>query len=440
MTPALHIAVLAAGEGTRLGAARPKVLTPLWGRPSVAWPLAAAAPLEPQSQVVVVGRHRAAIEAALTGAAAEADGLRPVAFADQAEPLGTGHALLCARDALAGATGRLLVLYGDCPLVHPALLEELLATHDAAPGALTLLTTELDDPTGYGRVLRDDKGRVQRIVEQADASDDEQLVCEVNTGIWVLDLPDGLARLEQLGRDNAQGEVYLTDLVGLAAQAGEPVATLCCPDPEDVLGFNDHAELALVRGILRERILGDHLEAGVEIVDPTTTFLDVTVRIEAGAQILPCTMIEGHVSIAAGCAVGPFAHLRDGTVLEAGAEVGNFTETKKARLGPGSKAKHLTYLGNAEIGAKVNVGCGTITANYDGKHKHTTTVRDGAFLGSGTVLVAPSEVGAGARTGAGAIVTANSKLDDGATWVGVPARPLRARRDATDPGQKEPSA
>lgn len=422
MTSALHIAVLAAGEGTRLGGAQPKVLTPLWGRPSVAWPLEAAASLEPSTQVVVVGRHRAAVEAAL------AERNDSVVFADQAEPLGTGHALLCAKQALAGATGRLLVLYGDCPLVHPALLESLLEAHDRSPAALTLLTMELDDPTGYGRVVRDDAGHVVAIMEQADATVDEQSICEVNTGIWVLDLPQGLDRLESLGRDNAQGEVYLTDLVGLATQAGEPVGALCWHDPEDVLGFNDHTELALVRGILRERILAHHLEAGVEIVDPGSTFLDVTVEIEAGAQLLPCTMIEGHVSIAKGCVVGPFAHLRDGTVLEAGAEIGNFTEIKKTRVGAGSKAKHLTYLGNAEIGAKVNVGCGTITANYDGKHKHTTKIADGAFIGSGTVLVAPSEVGEGSRTGAGAIVTAGSKLSAGETWIGVPARPLQAKR------------
>lgn len=415
MAATLHTVVLAAGEGTRLGSGVPKVLSPLWGRPAVAWALAAAAPLKPERQVVVAGRHLDALKQACS-----ADSL---SWAVQEQPLGTGHALLCAAEALEGAEGRLVLLYGDCPLVRTELLEELLALHDEHEGSLSLLTMELADPTGYGRILRDAEGRITRIVEEKDAIDAQRAVCEVNTGIWVIDLPAGLERLGSVGRDNVQGEIYITDLVGLARAAGEPVGTLCWPEPEDVLGFNDQAELALVRGILRERILGDLLDAGVEIVDPATTFVDVTVRIEAGARLLPCTMIEGQTSVAAGCVVGPFAHLRDGTVLEAGAKVGNFTETKKAHLGPGAKASHLSYLGDAEIGAGTNIGCGTVTANYDGKHKHATIIGENVFIGSGTVLVAPTTVGDGASTGAGAIVTGRSKIAAGETWVGVPARP-----------------
>jgi len=426
MASSLNVVVLAAGEGKRLKGRHPKVLTPLWGRPAVAWPVDAARALLPERVVVVGGEHSEALGAALES--------RGVALARQDRPLGTGHAVLAARPALADADGELLVLNGDCPLVTPALLERLVAAHRAHAGPLTFLSMELDDPTGYGRVIRDAAGRVTAIVEEKEATPEQRAVREVNAGVWVLDLPAAWDDLSRIGSDNRAGEVYLTDLVAMRVSAGDPVDACLWPEPEDVLGFNDQRQLAEVREVLRRRILDGHLRNGVEIVDPATTYIDADVTIDAGARILPCTMIEGKVSIATGCDVGPFTHLRDGTVLEEGAKVGNFTETKKSVLGPGVKAGHLTYLGDARIGAGTNIGAGTITANYDGTNKHPTRIGKNAFIGSGTVIVAPAEVGDGALTGAGAIVTRDTHVGPGEVWVGLPAR--RHRPAPTE----EPSA
>jgi bifunctional UDP-N-acetylglucosamine pyrophosphorylase/glucosamine-1-phosphate N-acetyltransferase len=347
----------------------------------------------------------------------------------QDPPSGTGHAVLCARQALEGVTGTLLVLNGDTPLVPPELLAELLAEHERKGAAVSVVSTLLDEPGGYGRMVRDEQGELAAITEAADATPDELEITEVNAGVWALSLPAAWDLLAGVGRDNAQGEVYLTDLVATARAAGLTVGSLCWDDPEDLLGFNDHLDLALVRAVLRERILTGHLSRGVEVVDPETTYIDATVDIAPGARVLPCTMIEGRTRLATGSEAGPFAHLRDGTVLEAGAEIGNFTETKQTTVGAHSKAKHLTYLGDTVVGARTNIGAGTITANYDGKHKHPTRIGDDAFIGSGTVLVAPADVADGGVTGAGAVVTRSSAIGPGETWVGVPARKLRTKGD-----------
>jgi bifunctional UDP-N-acetylglucosamine pyrophosphorylase/glucosamine-1-phosphate N-acetyltransferase len=429
MPPELNVIVLAAGEGKRLRSSCPKVLMPIWGRPSVAYPLDAVKPLAPERTVVVGGERLDEVRTAL----ASRDEL---AFALQDPPRGTGHAVLAGREALAGAKGSLLVLYGDGPLVTTELLSALVAEHAANSAVLTILTVDLDDPTGYGRILRDESGSVSSIVEESETTDEERILTEVNAGIWIFDIDPGLERLESVTDKNAQGEIYLTDLAALTVAAGDKVAALTWPHPEDILGFNDQLDLSEVRGIMRRRILEQHLAAGVEIVDPETTYIDADVTIAAGARLLPCTMIEGKVSIAEGCQVGPFSHLRDGTVLEQGAKVGNFTEIKQSRLGPGTKAGHLSYLGNADIGANTNIGAGTITANYDGKHKHKTVIGARAFVGSGTVLVAPVEVGDDALTGAGAVVTRGQVMEPGSVWVGVPARPIKSSI-AADGGEND---
>jgi len=439
----LRAVVLAAGEGRRLAGPLPKVLVPVCGRPAVAWAVRAARRAGAERTIVVGGRHLPQLERALAE-----DGWLPadgaVGFAEQREPLGTGHALAAARDALGpGAPDdALLVLYGDCPLVRPEGLAALVAAHARARAAITVLTARVAEPRGYGRIVRGEGGALAAIVEEKDADATTRAVDEINTGVWVVRRQGLFERLARLGTDNAQGEYYLTDLVGLALADGEPVAAHEGRDAEDVLGFNDQAQLAAVRRIQRRRIVERHLAAGVEIVDPDTAFIDDQVVLEPGARVQPCTVIEGDVHVAAGCDVGPFARLRAGTRLAAGAKVGNFTETKKAVLGPRAKANHLTYLGDCEVGEGSNVGAGTITANYDGRDKHHTRIGARAFLGSGTVLVAPVEVGDGAATGAGAVVTRGARVGDGETWVGVPARPLARRRDdepARDPTPRDPT-
>lgn len=417
MPAALNVVILAAGEGTRLPGTRPKVLMPLWGRAAVRYPVEAALRHGSERVVVVAGRHEEAIAAALSG-------LDRVVMARQDEPRGTGDAVLAARAALEGVEGPVLILNGDGPLVSPELLDSLIQDHAESGAAVTVVSTELADPGSYGRILRNADGELLAIREAKDASEAELAVDEVNAGLWMVEVPAVFDLLEGLETDNAQGEAYLTDLVERARSAGQKVAAFLWEAPEDLLGFNDAHDLALVRALLRHRILAEHLARGVEIVDPDTTYIDADVAIEPGARILPCTVIEGEVTIAAGCEVGPFSHLRDGTVMEPGSEIGNFTETKKTVLGAGSKAKHLTYLGDARIGSRTNIGAGTITANYDGRHKHPTILGNEVFIGSGTVLVAPATVEDGGITGAGAIVKRGSIVRSDETWIGVPARPL----------------
>lgn len=432
MASFLHVVVLAAGEGKRLHGRLPKVLMPLWGRPAVAWPVGAAKALEPSNLVVVGGEHLGALETALEGF--------EVSFSRQDEPLGTGHAVLSAREALKDAEGELLVLNGDCPLITSDLLAKLLEAHRAHRGPVSFLSMCLKDPTGYGRVTRDGEGKVTAIVEEKDATPEQRALNEVNAGVWVFDIPSIWDDLSQVGAENQAGEIYVTDLVEMRVAAGDSVEALCWEHAEDVLGFNDQKQLAEVRTILRHRILDGHMANGVEIVDPDSTFIDADVTIEPGACILPCTMIEGRSSIATGCHVGPFSHLREGSVLMEGSKVGNFTETKRSVLGPGVKAGHLTYLGDAQVGAGTNVGAGTITANYDGKAKHPTQIGKGAFIGSGTVIVAPAKVGDGALTGAGSVVTARTTIGDGEVWVGQPARLHRsAPSDEPSGSTEEPS-
>ncbi len=434
MAASLNVVILAAGEGKRLGGSRPKVLVPLWGRPALRYPFDMASALDPERIIVVVGAHEAACREALDRPEASKSGeKRPipgpaVEFARQEQPRGTGDAVLAARGALQGTTGPVLVINGDTPLIPGAALTSLLSLHHEKQAAVTVLTTRIAAPGAYGRLVRDATGEPTAIVEAADADDETLAIDEVNAGVWVLDGGWALEALSRLGSDNAQGEVYLTDILAQARSEGRPAAALCWEEPEDLLGFNDQQDLALVRSVLRERILAGHLLNGVEIVDPDTTWIDADVIIAPGARILPCSVIEGATRIAEGCEVGPFSHLREGTVMQAGSEVGNFVETKKTVLGPKSKAKHLTYLGDTQVGSASNIGAGTITANYDGRDKHATIIGDRVFIGSGTVIVAPAELKHGAATGAGAIVTRSSVIGAGEVWVGVPARKLGAPR------------
>lgn len=421
MTSGTTVVILAAGKGTRMKSETPKCLHELCGRSMLGWVLGAAEGLSPDRIVVVVGHGAAEVEAA---ARRELPGV-DLQFVLQEPQLGTGHALQVAAPAL-GDTERVVVTYGDMPLLSTESMQSLVDAQmgAGAPGAVSILTAIIDDPTGYGRIIRREDGSFERIVEHKDASEEERMVNETNLGVYCFDrgaLDGDLARLDN---NNVQGEYYITDLVGMADAGGRPVLPLVLEDAGEAQGVNDLGQLAEVRWQVQMRILEEHMAAGVRIMDPATTFIDHGVEIGCGTEILPCTVIRSGVKVGEGCEVGPFTHLRAGAVLEDTAEVGNFTEMKNSTLGSGSKAKHLSYLGDTRIGAKANIGAGTIFANYDGEKKHPTTVGDGAFIGSGSIIVAPNEVPAAATTGAGAVITRSAEMREGETWVGMPARKL----------------
>ncbi|HIJ94284.1 MAG TPA: bifunctional UDP-N-acetylglucosamine diphosphorylase/glucosamine-1-phosphate N-acetyltransferase GlmU [Desulfuromonadales bacterium] len=432
MNTSLAAIVLAAGKGTRLKSGLIKVLHPAAGLPMISWPVAAARGAGADPIVLVVGHQATAVQSIFHGA----DDIRT---AMQEEQLGTGHAVACALDALAGFRGTVLILCGDTPLLRPETLNALVAFHLNNRATLTVLTAVMDDPYGYGRVVRDETGQVKRIVEQKDADPHEQEIREINSGIYCLESDFLFGTIRTIGNDNAQGEYYLTDLVAIAVQQGLTCQAMATDDADEIMGVNDRAQLADAARILRRRINREHMLAGVSLIDPECTYIDHDVTIAAdtvihpGSQIGSGTVIgrqcqiDQNVSISDciigdGChikagsvledselgdnvSVGPMAHLRPGSVLHNYVKIGNFVETKKIVMGEGSKASHLTYLGDAEIGRNVNIGCGTITCNYDGVKKHRTVIGDGVFIGSDVQLVAPVTVGRDALVAAGTTVT-----------------------------------
>ncbi|MBI5368271.1 MAG: bifunctional N-acetylglucosamine-1-phosphate uridyltransferase/glucosamine-1-phosphate acetyltransferase [Planctomycetes bacterium] len=408
--------ILAAGKGTRMISERAKVLHELAGRPMLAHVIDAVTGAGISAVHVVVGYQSEQVRAHCKGV--------PALFIEQAERRGTGHALLMADPLLSEIDRPILVLCGDAPLVRAETLRRLLEVHTAAAAACTILTCDLPDPTGYGRILRTDAGEVRGIVEHGDATPAERAVREINSGIYCFAAAAVFPALRALRPENRQGEYYLTDVVPLLLAKGLRVASLKAADPTEVLGVNTRQELAQAARALVRREIERWQDAGVTVVDPENTWIEPGVRIGADTVILPFSVVRHGVVIGKNCEVGPFAHLRPGTRLDDHAEIGNFVEVKNSRVGRHTKAKHLTYLGDATIGDDVNVGAGTITANYDGTHKHPTVIEDGASTGSGTVLIAPVKLCRGARTGAGAIVTAHQEVPPNTTVVGVPARPL----------------
>jgi bifunctional UDP-N-acetylglucosamine pyrophosphorylase/glucosamine-1-phosphate N-acetyltransferase len=437
-----HVVILAAGQGTRMKSAIPKVLHPVAGQPMVEHVLRAAAAVSPATVSVVVGHQAEAIQTLLRGR----QGLQ---FAVQSPQLGTAHALQQAEPLLAGRTGTLILLSGDVPLLRAETLRGLLAAHQQAGAAATVVTAIVEQPYGYGRVIRT-HGEIARIVEERDASPDERLVREINSGIYAFDLEPLFEALRGIAARNAQGEYYLTDLVGLYRARGLPVGTLIVEDPAEIRGINSRRELAELSTSMRQNKNEQLMAAGVTIIDPATTYIDPDVDIGADTVIHPGVVIQGQSKIgnaceihayvriadsqlanrvtvnnfclivgarvADGAAIGPFAHLRPATEVGERAKVGNFVELKKTTLGAGSKASHLSYLGDATIGTDVNVGAGTITCNYDGRQKHQTVIEDGAFIGSDSQLIAPVRVGKGAYVGAGSSITQD--VPDGALGIG----------------------
>ncbi len=423
----LSIVILAAGQGTRMRSSLPKVLQPLAGRPLLGHVIDCARALGAGDVCVVHGFGGEAVRAAFGGA-----GLR---WALQAEQLGTGHAVMQAMPGTDDAN-RVLILFGDVPLMRPSTLEQLLQI--TGEDDLGVLTVDMDDPTGYGRIVREN-GDVVRNVEQKDASAAEQAIREINTGVMLAPAGRMKGWLDRLGNDNAQGEYYLTDVIAMAVADGVRVHGVKAPNQEDVMGINDKKQLAEAERALQRRLVDELMAEGVGFADPARVdirgrltcgrdvYIDVNavfegdvtlgdgVRIESNNLIRDSRLGSGTVvhsnchiegsTTGSECEVGPFARLRPGAELADNVKVGNFVEIKKSRVADGSKVNHLTYIGDCDIGTGVNVGAGTITCNYDGANKHRTVIGDGAFIGSGTMLVAPVNIGKGSTIGAGSTIT-----------------------------------
>lgn len=421
--------ILAAGKGTRMKSSLPKVLHKAGGKAMLAHVLDAAKEAGAGRSIVVVGFGGAAVEEALAG---EAE------FVTQAEQLGTGHAVLQTEPLLRGEKGTVLVLCGDTPLLTGTLLKKLVEEHAAAGAKATVLTAVMPDATGYGRVIRAADGTVAKIVEHKDATKEELGVREINSGIYCFSAPDLFAALHEVGNDNAQGEYYLPDVLEILKQKGEKIFAVAADSYEETLGVNSRAQLAASEKILRRRKNEALMAEGVTLMDPETTYVDVDVVVGRDTVIYPGTWLEGRTVIGEGCEIGPnsrfqnvkigahvtahfcyaheceiadgvtlgpYVHIRPDTKLAAGVKIGNFVEVKNSMVGEGTKLPHLSYIGDSDIGAGVNMGCGTITVNYDGKKKFRTTVGDGAFVGCNSNLVAPVRVGDNAYVGAGSTIT-----------------------------------
>ena len=426
--------VLAAGEGTRMRSAIPKVLHRIAGRSLVEHAVRAAAGLAPDQLAVVVGHGREQVTEHL-----EALDVK-LTVAVQDNQRGTGHAVSCALAALPALSGTVLVTYGDVPLLDTATLEALLAEHASEGNAITVLSAIVYDPTGYGRILRDDDGTVTGIVEHRDATDEQQDIAEINSGIYAFDAEVLATGLTELTPHNAQGELYLTDLVGIARAAGRRVGAMLCADPWLVEGVNDRVQLAALGGELNRRLVERWMRDGVTVIDPATTWLDSDVRLARDVVLEPGVQLRGHTvvgegatigpdttltdveigpgatvirthgresTIGAGASVGPFAYLRPGTRLGDKGKIGTFVEVKNSDIGTGTKVPHLSYVGDATIGEFSNIGAASVFVNYDGVAKHRSVVGSYARTGSDNMFVAPVTVGDGAYTGAGAVIRRN---------------------------------
>jgi bifunctional UDP-N-acetylglucosamine pyrophosphorylase / glucosamine-1-phosphate N-acetyltransferase len=453
----LDVLILAAGLGTRMRSNLAKVLHELDGRPLINHVCRAATALAPRKVYVVIGHQGEDVRRAVLEELDE----EHAGFVWQSEQLGTGHAVNSARQFLENEDSTLIVLSGDVPMIRAETLAALVQqhyTHRGRGAACTLLTVKLDDPTGYGRIIRDEEGLFGKIVEQKDATEEERKIKEINAGIYCFHSRKLFAALSQVQNDNAQGEYYLTDVPGLLRDAGEDVSLYQHTDAREVSGINNRAELADLERVLRRRTISRlMLDYGVTFIDPTHTYISETASVGRDTIIYPNVSVEGDSAIGDGCTiragtritnsrigrgveildncvivdseisdnctVGPFAHLRGHAKMEESAKVGNFVEMKKSILGRKSKASHLTYLGDATIGENTNIGAGTITCNYDGVNKHPTLIGNNVKIGSDTMLIAPVKVGDGASTAAGSVVKNDVPPDT--LVAGVPAKVKR---------------
>lgn len=448
-TKPLNVLVMAAGLGTRMKSKRAKVLHELAGRPLIAHVVRTAQSLDPKTILVVVGHQAEEVEQAVLAEIGEL-----ASFAIQAKQRGTGDAVESARSQLENSDSLVLLLSGDVPMIRAETLRKLIEHHRATSAACTILGVRLENPTGYGRIIRDAQGRFKKIVEQKDASEEERQVREINSGIYCFESEDLFEALKRVEPKNQQGEYYLTDVAEILNSSNRKVEVLTHTDPREVSGINTRAELAEFENLLRRNAIRRlMIESGVTFIDPSHAYISPEAEIGRDTVIYPCVTIEGRSvvgescvirsgarisnsklgdnvtvkdhsliidsEIGSNCSVGPFAHLRMNATLEEKATVGNFVEVKKSRLKRGTKAMHLSYLGDATIGERTNIGAGTVTCNYDGVRKHETIIEDDVKIGSDTMLVAPVRVGSRSVTGAGSVVTKDVPPDS--LVAGVPA-------------------
>jgi bifunctional UDP-N-acetylglucosamine pyrophosphorylase / glucosamine-1-phosphate N-acetyltransferase len=426
-----YAVILAAGQGTRMKSKLYKVLHPVCGKPMVQHVVDQISKLNIEKIVTIIGHGAEKVKAQL-GNQSE--------YVLQAEQLGTGHAVLQAKELLSGKRGTTLVVCGDTPLIRAETMEALFEHHEKTAAKVTVLTAQADDPTGYGRIVRNETGLVEKIVEHKDASDEERLITEINTGTYCFDNEALFEALNQVTNDNVQGEYYLPDVIEILKNKDEVVTAFKTGDFGETLGVNDRVALSEAEQIMKKRINRKHMQNGVTIIDPATTYIETDVEIGADTVLLPGTMITGKTNIGSDCKIGPnseikncqighatvirqsiahdsqigsqvnigpFAHIRPQSDIYDEVKIGNFVEIKKAVFGKGSKASHLSYIGDAEVGSDVNIGCGSITVNYDGKDKYLTKIEDGVFIGCNSNLVAPVTVGKGAYVAAGSTITKN---------------------------------
>lgn len=431
----LETIILAAGKGTRMKSKLPKVLHKICGKPMLQYVVEAAKKIGSTREVVVIGSGAELVEKTISD----------VEFVLQAEQLGTGHAVLSARKIFAESKGTVLILCGDTPLLTSDLLKKFTTAHENSKCAATVLTAEMPDATGYGRVIRQDDGTFEKIVEDKDASELEKKIREVNAGVYCFDVEKLFDALEKVNNDNAQGEYYLPDVLPILREVGEKIGVFRAEYCIETIGINTRSQLAAADKALRMRKNQELMESGVTIIDPNTTFIDGDVKIGQDTIIYPNTYIEGKTTIGEDCAIGPnvrltdmkvgnkvtmqfsycheaeifdgvtlgpYVHIRPGTSIGVNVKIGNFVEVKNSNIGEGSKLPHLQYIGDCDMGSGVNMGCGTITVNYDGKKKFRTKIGDNAFVGCNTNLIAPVNVENGAYIAAGSTITKDVPKDN----------------------------
>lgn len=407
--------ILAAGEGTRFNSETPKVLYALHGKPILQYILDAVNSAGVARPVVVIGHKANEVKKFLKGKA-------KVVF--QKRRLGTADAVKVAKSALSPSED-ILVLYGDVPLIKSETIRSLIREHKSSGASCTLLVARLSEPAAYGRIVRDSSGNIEGIIEHKEATPEQKRIDEINVGVYCFKRRELFDAIQKVKKSKVKKEYYLTDLIAIFAAEDKKISSVETNDPDEAIGINSREDLAKVFSVLKERTINKLLNEAVTVLDPQTTFIAPDAQIGKDTVIYPFVVIEKNVRIGKSCSIGPFCRVRTGTVLEDKVELGNFVEVVRSRIKSGSKAKHLTYLGDAFIGKDVNVGCGTITANYDGKGKYRTAIGDGTFVGSGTIFVAPVKIGKGALTGAGCVVLRNKNVPAKSVIVGVPGKILK---------------